>query len=113
MLPVLRFLTREDSSCGGKPPHLYFQLFQRLVSRNKQRFLSPDFPVPGAPPDALLLVSDVALVRDLLALRATVGLKTRGEKKKQTIIRSPSLGFVANTASSYPGLRFGRVSVLV
>lgn len=57
-------------------PYLYFQLFQRLISRNKQCFFPSDFSVPGAPPDALLLVSDVVLVRDLLALCTTIGLET-------------------------------------
>lgn len=56
------FFIPEDMFLAARPPYLYFQLFQCLVSRNEQRFLSSDLPVPGAPPDALLLVGDVALV---------------------------------------------------
>lgn len=81
-LLILCFLTQDDSFLGGKTPYLYFQFFQCLISRNKQRFLPSDFPVPGASPDALLLVSDVALVRDLLALRTTVSLETRGKNQE-------------------------------
>lgn len=65
---------------GGKPPYLDFQLLQGLVSRNEQRFLPSDFAVPGASPDALFLVRDVALVRDLLALRPAVGLGAKGKR---------------------------------
>lgn len=39
--------------------------------------------MPGAPPDALFLVCDVALVRDLLALRAAIGLEIKAKRNQE------------------------------
>ena len=56
-------------------PHLNLQLFQCLISRNKERFLSTNFPVPHAPPDDLLLIGCVILVGDLLPFCSSIALQ--------------------------------------
>lgn len=58
--------------------------------------------MPCASPDSLLLVSDVALVGELLAFCATIGLETR-----QNTRRSSCLGI--NTTFSDPRESFGEL----